>query len=169
MDGSLLGPPGIVRIPSDQDRFESVGRLPDGRQIMGFVTGAFPDDARSNYETEEWRRVKRWVAVLHVFDAAGNHLSSDAQLGGFDTEGKDVSCEKAYVQLDSMLLRHGGEKLEHRDIWVKQFSVTVDGVTHSLLYQQCQPEEGGPTFEWVMLEPRDIMFHPPWDSGEYST
>lgn len=21
----------------------------------------------------------------------------------------------------------------------------------------------------VMLEPSDIMFHPPWDSGEYST
>jgi hypothetical protein len=23
--------------------------------------------------------------------------------------------------------------------------------------------------EWITLEPCDIMFHPPWDSGEYST
>jgi hypothetical protein len=54
---------------------------------------------------------------------------------------------------------------------VRLFSVEMDDVTHGLFYEQSEedPEPGEERGEWVMLEPRDIMFHPPWDSGEYST
>jgi hypothetical protein len=68
-----------------------------------------------------------------------------------------------------MPARLGPGNPELGDIWVRQFAVKIDGITHSLLYESDQLEEGGPVFEYVMLEPRDIMFHPPWDSGEYST
>lgn len=52
------------------------------------------------------------------------------------------------------------------DIWVQPFAVQIDGVAHGLIYEQSEDGKGS---EWVMLEPQDIMFHPPWDSGEYST
>lgn len=40
--------------------------------------------------------------------------------------------------------------------------------THSLLYQAFKGEEYSPVVECVTLEPRDVMFHPLWESGEYS-
>jgi hypothetical protein len=169
VEQSLVGPPQTIRIPQDERRFEYVGRLPEGRQFMAFVTGAFPDGVKLDWDTEEWQKVKRWMAVLHLFDADGNRLSTEVRLGGFDIEGRDVAGDKAWTQLDKMLAGLGPGKPELGEIWVKQFRVSIDGVTHSLLYEQDQPEEDGPVFEYVMLEPRDIMFHPPWDSGEYST
>jgi hypothetical protein len=169
MPGSLVGPPDKLRIPHDGHRFEFVGHLADGRQFMAFVTGAFPDGVKLDWDTDEWRKVKQWTAVLHLFDAEGNHLSSKARLGGFDIEGRGVAGDKAWAELDTMLAGLGPGKPELGDIWVRQFAVQIDGVTHSLLYEEFQPEEDGPVFECVMLDPRDIMFHPPWDSGQYST
>jgi hypothetical protein len=166
---ALVGPPDKLRIPHDEDRFECVGHLADGKQFMAFVTGAFPDGVKLNWDTDEWRKVKRWMAVLHLFDAEGNHLSSETKLGGFDIEGRGFAGDKAWAELDRMLRRLGPGEPKLCDIWLKQFAVSIDGVTHSLLYQTNQPEDDGPIFEYVMLEPRDIMFHPPWDSGEYST
>jgi hypothetical protein len=169
LEESLFGPPDRLRIPQDGGRFEYVGRLPDGRQFMAFVTGAFPDGIKLNWDTDEWRKVKRWMAVLHLFDAEGNRLSTDVRIGGLDIEGRYVAFDKAWADLDEMLSELGPGKPELGDIWVRQFRVSIDGVTHSLLYEQHQPEEGGPLFESMMLDPRAIMFHPPWDSGEYST
>jgi hypothetical protein len=169
MDQALVGPPDRLRIPQDGHRFEYVGRLPDGRQFMGFVTGAFPDGAKLNWDTDEWRKVKRWMAVLHLFSADGSYLNSEVRLGGLDVEGRGIASAKAWEQLDKMLAALGPGDPELCDIWVKQFSVNIDGVTHSLFYHQHQADEDGPIFESVMLDPRDIMFHPPWDSGEYST
>jgi hypothetical protein len=96
-------------------------------------------------------------------------LSSEAKLGGFDIEDRDVAGTKAWAELDKMLAQLKAKSPKLGDIWVKQFAVKIDGVTHSLLYEANQPEDDGPVFESVMLEPHDIMFHPPWDSGEYST
>jgi hypothetical protein len=135
---------------------------------MAFVTGAFREGVKLNWNTDEGRKVKVWIAVLHLFDAGGNHLSAQVRLGGFDSEGWEVAGDKACAELDKMLSGLG-QKLSLGDIWVRQFSVTIDGVEHSLQYHHEQPEEDSPVFESVMLWPRDIMFHPPWDSGEYST
>jgi hypothetical protein len=168
MENSLVGPPDKLRIPHDGHRFEFVGHLPDGRQFMAFVTGAFPDGFKLNLNTDEWQKVKSWSAVLHLFDADGNHMSSEVKLGGYDVEGR-VATDKAWSALGKMLAQLKPGKPELGDIWVRQFAMTVDGVTHSLLYDAFKGEEDGPMIECVMLEPRDIMFHPPWDSGEYST
>jgi hypothetical protein len=136
---------------------------------MAFVTGAFPSGVKLNWDTDEWRKVKSWSAVLHLFDADGNHLSSEARLGGYDVEGRDVAGDQAWSELDTMLARLAPGKPQLCDIWVKQFCTVIDGITHSMHYETFKGEEDGPVFECVMLEPRDIMFHPPWDSGEYST
>src|SRR5262245_40636474 len=103
MEGSLVGPPDKLRIPHDGHRFEYVGRLPDGRQFMAFVTGAFPDGVKLNWDTDEWQKVKSWSAVLHLFDADGNHLNSEVKLGGYDIEGRGIAGHKAWSELDTML------------------------------------------------------------------
>jgi hypothetical protein len=169
VEQSLVEPPDKIRVPHDDHRFEYVGRLADGRQFMAFVTGAFPDGYKMNLDTDEWRKVKSWSAVLHLFDAEGNHFRSEARLGGYDIAGRGVAGDKAWSELDQMLAHLGPGKPELCDIWVRQFSAKIDGVTHSLLYEAFKGEEDGPVVECVMLEPRDIMFHPPWDSGEYLT
>jgi hypothetical protein len=162
-----MAAPDRLRIPLDEHRFECVGHLADGRQFMAFVTGAFPGGVKYPGPGSDWRTKKRWLAVLHLFDAAGNHLSSEARLGGLDIEGRQVAGDKAWTHLDNMLGQLSAVGLELGDIYVKPFSVEIDGVIHGLFYEHRVEEdyEG----EWVMLEPRDIMFHPPWDSGEYST
>jgi hypothetical protein len=169
MERTLVGSPEKLRIPHDDHRFKYVGRLADGRQFMAFVTGAFPDGIKLNWDTDEWRKAKQWLAVLHLFDAEGNRLSSEAKLGGYDIDGYDVAGDKARAELARMLgqVEQGEPRLG--DIWVRQFAVQLDGVTHSLLYEAFKAEDDGPVVECVMLEPRDIMFHPPWDNGEYST
>jgi formate hydrogenlyase regulatory protein HycA len=156
---------------SDYGRFNAVGRLPDGTQFMAFVTGAFPT-GQDYYSGEDWQFKKKWLAVIHRFDAEGNHIGSESQLGGLDIEGRQAAGEKAFGHLEAMFAGLcAGARPEFCDIWVKLFSVEIDGVTHGLFYEQSEdePEEGEERSEWVMLQPRDIMFHPPWDSSEYST
>ena len=167
-----MAAPEKLRIPLDEGRFENVGRLPDATQFMAYVTGAFPTGTPYLARDPDLRNKKRWLAVIHRFDADGNHIGSESRLGGFDIEGRLVAGDKAFAHLQQMYaeLAARGEP-EFCDIRVKLFSVEIDGVTHGLFYEQSEeePEEGKERGEWVMLQPRDIMFHPPWDSGEYST
>jgi hypothetical protein len=169
MDTMLFGKPEKLRIPFDEGRFDCVGRLDDGTQFMAYGTGCFPDGYLLKTDTEEWRDVKRWIAVLHLFDADGNHLRSESRLGGYDFEGWDEACGKANVELRAMLAPLGEKQPELCDIYVRLFSIVVDGVTHGLFYTHHVERDEDYEGEWVMLEPRDIMFHPPWDSCEYST
>jgi hypothetical protein len=169
MPDSLVGPPDKLRIPLDRRRFDYVGHLLDGTQFMAFVTAVFPDDVELDWDTDEWRAVKRWVAVLHLFDAGGNHLSTDVKLGGRDIEGRDVAGDKASAELGKIMASLSHLKPRFGDIYVRMFAVRVDDVTHKLHYEATQPDENGPIVEGVFLDSRDIMFHPPWHSGEYST
>jgi hypothetical protein len=166
-----MAKPYTLRIPLDEYCFENVGFLPDGTQFMAYVTGAFPTGQKYG-SGDDWRYKKKWLAVMHRFDADGNHIGSESRLGGFDIEGRQAAGDKAFAHLREMYaeLAAAGEP-EFCDIWVRLFSVELDGVTHGLFYEQSEeePEPGEGRGEWVMLEPRHIMFHPPWDSGRYST
>jgi hypothetical protein len=168
VDGTLFGPPGKLRIPAEGP-IEYVGRLDDGTQYMTFITGALPDDYASNLYNKDWQRVKTWIGVLHLFDSDGNHESSEARLGGYDIEGWDEACNKAWAAVHTMFAPFRNKHSERCDIYVRPFALVLDGITHGLVYRATQPEENGPVFEGVFLEPRDVMFHPPWDSGEWST
>lgn len=167
MEAKHFGPPDKLRIPAE-DRFDFVGRCGD-TQVLAFTTGAFPDGydwkRYADPHVDEWRRDKMWIAVLHLFDSQGNHTSSQARLGGYDIEGHYVAGEKALFQLTKMLRELG--PLETCDIYVELFSVVLDNVTHGLFYTHFCEE--GFEAEWVMLKPRDIMFHPPRGSGETSS
>jgi formate hydrogenlyase regulatory protein HycA len=168
MGATLFGPPDKLRIPNDEGRFENVGQLPDRTQFMAYVTGAFPGGVKYPDPTSDWRTKKRWLAVIHRFDAQGNHIGSESKLGGYDIEGRDVAGQKAWNELEEMYTALTGyQEPKFCDIWVKPFSVEIDGVIHGLFYEHWK--DGDFEHECVMLEPRDIMFHPPWDSGAYST
>ena len=170
-----MAKPDKLRIPYEDfkyARFDCVGRLPDGTQFMGYVTGAWPT-GRAFDTSEGWRHRKTWIAVVHQFDADGNHIRSQSRLGGPDIQGRKVACDKAQAHRNEMLAElfaeHGPP--EYCDIWVRMFSVEVDGVTHKLFFGQWEeePEPGEERLEWVRLESNDIEFHPPWNSGDYST
>jgi len=169
MDKTLFGKPEKLRIPLDDGRFDCVGCLGDGTQFMAFGTGCFPDGYRLKSDNEDWRKIKRWIAVLHLFDSDGNHLRSGSKLGGYDIEGWHEACGKVDVELRKMLVPLREKQPKLCNIYVRLFSVVLDGVTHGLFYTHHVAPEEDYEGEWVMLEPRDIMFHPPWDSGEYST
>ncbi len=167
-----------LRIPYEDDeygRFNLVGRYSGGDQFMAFVTGAFPADWWSGsrppeYLRTRWADHKRWYAVLHRFDADGNHLGTEVRCGGTTAAGESQAIERADEELAVLLTSLG--PLEPQDIWVKPFGVEIDGYPFGLVYECVNaedPEDPSATNEYVMLQPNDVMFHPPWESGEYST
>ena len=163
-----MAKPDKIRIPfvnDEESRFYYVGHYDGNNQFMAFVTGAFPDENKFPGPNDNWQSIKRWVAVIHCFDADGNHLESDIRLGGYQIE-RDQAAEKAWEELGNILKKLSTQKPKPGDIYVKPFSVKVDGVTYGLIYEQDEEDEES---EYGMLEPNDIMFHQPWDSGEYST
>jgi formate hydrogenlyase regulatory protein HycA len=165
--GKRYGPPTRLRIRRDEGRFVNVGRLADGTQFLAYVCGAFPTGYRV---ADDWQTKKRWQAVVHRFDAGGRHLHTEVRLGGVEADPE--AAAKAFRHLNAIYddLAAGGEP-DFCDIWVKLFSVDIDGNTYGLFYEQSEeePGEGEGRGEWVILEPWDIMFHPPWNSGGYST
>jgi hypothetical protein len=162
--------PDLLRIPCETGeyaRFDLVGRDENGQQFVAFVTGALPVDEIAERLPEPlrryWRSEKRWYAVLHRFDADGNHLGTDARSGGAD--GESDATNRAEQELDALLAALG--PWQSGDIWVRLFEVERDGCLFGLVYERSDEED--PELEYVLLEPNDIMFHPPWDSGDYST
>lgn len=156
-------------------RFNLVGRYGGGNQFMAFVTGAFPRDWWSGshspqYLRNQWAGHKRWYAVLHRFGPAGEHLDTEAHSGGTTASGEVEAIDRADRELTFML--ESVKPYDLRDIRVKPFGVEVDGYFFGLVYtneNMGDPDNPEAMNEYVMLEPNDIMFHPPWDSGEYST
>jgi formate hydrogenlyase regulatory protein HycA len=156
-------------------RFNLIGRYAGNNQFMAFVTGAFPADWWSGdrppeYLRNRWAEHKRWYAVLHRFGPDGTHLGTEVWNGGTTADGQGEAIERAGKKLNELLESLGPR--EPCDIRVKPFGVDVDGYLFGLVYQLNNyedPANPDGTHECVMLEPNDIMFHPPWDSGDYST
>ena len=138
---------------------------------MAYVTGAFPTRMKY-YSGGDWQARKKWVAVVHQFDPAGNHIRTDTRLGGVDLIGQQAAGDKAFAHLQDLYDEFTVDgQPDFCDIWIRLFSIEIEDVTYGLFYEQSEdePENGEERSDWVILEPRDIMFHPPWDSGEYST
>lgn len=135
-----------------------VGKYGRGRQFMAFVTATLPSPI-----APDWKRHKRWHAVLHTFDAQGNHLDTEAWFAGVTADGEEKVIERAQQKRIEMLAELGRYKL--CDISVKLFSITIDGFLFGLV-DSSESEEGFE--ERVTLWPNDLLFTPPWD-GSYSS
>jgi formate hydrogenlyase regulatory protein HycA len=152
-----------------------VGQYGSGNQFMPFVTWAFQRDWWSGnrppeYLRERWAEHKRWYAVLHRFDPGGEHLGTEARARGTTAKGEGEAIARAHRELAVMLA--SVTPFHSCDIRVRPFGVEIDGYFFGLVYQCVDaedPDDPSARHECVMLEPSDIMFHPPWDSGEYST
>ena len=147
-----------------------VGRYGGGNQFMGYVTYADPKFYHTEEVTPDGQLLLRahinCFAVLHRFDASDRHLGTEVER----VEGTPDSGQADWAKLDEMIARLG--KMQFCDIRVKPFRVEFDKVVHGLIYECVDAEDlddPSATDEHVMLEPNDIMFHPPWDSGAYST
>ena len=141
-----------IRIPCEPDwgRFPFCGQLDDDTLFMAFVTGECADG-------EE----RRWVAVLHQFDADGNHMHSESRIGGYDGIGIDVAGERADAELAQMVAPIRPKVKQVEDVFIRPFEVILNGVTHGLFYDDI--------YEAAIFHPRDVWFYFPWDTGEYDT
>jgi len=152
----------IINEPYPGDRFYYVGADRDGNQFMAFVTGAFPGNTFPKTNAD-WRDLKRWYAVLHRFDQAGNHIQTESLCAGTSAEDDSAVAERAFSKLDAMLGALRSPRLQ--PIRVKLFRHSNGEYVFGLFYEQ-DPDE--PAEGWVMLQPNDVMFHEPWN-GEYSS
>jgi hypothetical protein len=170
------GPPARVRIARGEGRFPNVGRLADGTQFVAYAVTAYPTDYK--FRESDWMEVKRVQAVAHYFDPDGRHLRTDVRVGG--VEADDGADRKAFGHLnaihDELVAVCGGADPEYGDIWVQLFSADVDGIRYALRYERHEHEDpaeaeeaGRPGYESVVFDPRDIVFHPPWNDGIYDT
>jgi hypothetical protein len=142
--------PEKVRIPREDDgRFPFAGRLNDGRLFVAFATGAFSDLG------------KRWIAVAHLFDTDGSHLRSESRLGGYDKEGQELAWERADAELGKLMAPLLEQAPSLGDVYIKPFSVVLDGVMHGLVYD--------PRYKAAIFHPQDVWFYFPWDTGSYDT
>jgi hypothetical protein len=131
-----------VRIPYEPDD----GRFP----LCGQLTGE-----RANGEE------RRWVAILHLFDADGGHLRSEERIGGYDSIGIDVAGERAGAELAQLLTPILPRVKQVGDVFIRQFEVVLNGVVHVLAY------DAG--YEAAVFHPRDVWFYFPWDTRDYDT
>jgi hypothetical protein len=142
-----------VRIPCESDfgRFPFCGQLDDDTLFMAFVTGERAED-----------QDRRWVAVLHQFDADGNHLRSESRIGGHDSIGIDVAGERADAELSRLVGPILPRVRQLGDVFIRPFEITLNGVLHGLVFDDTGTAAG-------VFHPRDIVFYFPWDTGNYDT
>ncbi|MFC4068455.1 hypothetical protein [Actinoplanes subglobosus] len=98
--------------------------------------------------------VRQWFAVLHRFDADGNHAGSDVVGCGPDPE-------LARRRLTDLVAALG--PVRRQDIAVRLFAVRRDGTIFGLVSDVYDDGE-----EYVDLLPTGIRFDEPWD-GLYSS
>jgi hypothetical protein len=156
--------PEKVLIPHDDYRFECVGRFPHGRQFMAFQTGAFPGQHR--VAPKNWQDVKKLIVVIHIFDAKGSHLTTDAHLIGYAREEPQIDAKMDAMYAD--LLRE--YKIEDNylcDIWISSFHTVIDDIYYEFVYEQAA--DGDEIREQMALWPNDVVFYPPWNDGNYDT
>jgi formate hydrogenlyase regulatory protein HycA len=146
----------IAYEPNFYTRF--IGKYGRGRQFMAFVVATLPSPPPT-----DWERHKRWYAVLHTFDAKGNHLATDAWFAGLTADGEKEVTERAQQKRMEMLAGLGPYRL--CNVKVKVFSVEIEGHLFGLV-DSSEPEEGFE--ERVSLLPNDFLFTAPWN-GSYST
>lgn len=156
--------PDKIRICYVGDRGHQ-GRLSDGRLFIAYTTGAAPEGQAG---------MDRVLAVLHLFDADGNHLETESRLGGYcreqDTflEDQQRAGRAAEAALDQLLAELTSLQPESCPVDIRPFGLLLDGVEYGFFYQPDDDENG--MSEVVIHMPRDHWYFPwSWDTGEYDT
>jgi formate hydrogenlyase regulatory protein HycA len=117
--------------------------------VAGFASGKTP-----------WEGRKRWYAVLHTFDARGNHLATEARFAGTTADGESEAIERARGMGEELLATLGEYRL--CNVRIKLFCVQIDGIRFGLVDTSYDRKRS------ITLYPNDLYFTPPWN-GLYST
>ena len=130
-----------------------LGEVNDGRLFWGYETFAFTKPY-SEIQSEDWKKFRTDYAVLHIFDKKGNYLESKYSSGNLTNSTGDTSNK-----LEELMAGLGF--IQYRDIAIKLFQTTINGIVFGLIPDQ--------KTESIILEPSStISFQEPWD-GEYYT
>lgn len=129
-----------------------LGELKDGRLFFGYETFVFPN----GYSGENWQNNRLEYAVVYLFDRNGNHMDTLHKRAGKTSELEQGQVEQILRDLLAPL-----GPLNFRNIELKPFSTTIDGIEFGLI-----PNDETQSIE---LQPSStIAFFEPWD-GEYYT
>src|SRR5262249_16903932 len=129
---AVMKPPEKIRVCYEEPDYGHQGRLSDGRLFIAFATGTAP-------KGQHW--VDRVIAVLHVFDADGNHLSTTSRLGGYCRDhvtyraDRDRASEAASTALDDLLAELAPLRPERCPVDVRLFELLIDGVEYGFFYR----------------------------------
>lgn len=154
--------PDLIPIAREENYVtHNIGHYAAGRSFMGFVVATLPSPM-----PDDWQRHKRWYAVLHTFDEAGEHAGSDWWFAGTTEDGEPDVTARAQARLQEMLDQLPNKRFE--DIEIALFETECDGQPFGLMDATFEDEETGEVFVRAELVPNDIVFFPPWD-GTYDT
>lgn len=151
--------PEVIPIAYEPDyRTDTIGTY-EGGQFFASVIGGH---RQADWDARRHDNI-RWYAVLHLFDRAGNHQSSDIRL----IRAAEFCDEDAAEELLLTLLNTlpGGQ---FGDIAIKPFKVEFDGVIFGLIDESGDRAGDGGHTDWAELYPDRLGFAEPWD-GTYDT
>lgn len=153
--------PEVIPIRHEPDyRTSTIGRW-QGGQFFASVTAAFPE----GWSGDDWQSQKRWYAVLHQFDGAGQHLDSRIQFTGATADG-----EKRAIAAARQLLAEWLDALperQYQDIAIAPFAVRFEGALFGLVVEEDEEDEEEDGV-WAEFYPDGLGFNAPW-SGQYDT
>lgn len=130
-----------------------LGRAAGGKLFWGYETFAFTKPY-AEIQGDNWQKFRKEFAVLHTFDQDGNHLQTK-HWSSEDSFNPALTSSKLEELVSEL------EDVEYKDIYVKLFQTTIDGIVFGLV-----PDVENETIE---LQPSStIAFSEPWD-GEYYT
>lgn len=155
-----LAIPEPVPIAREEGHTNRIGTC-DGGQFMGFVVATLPSPAPEN-----WQAAKTWYAVLHRFDAEGEHTGTQAEAFGTTADGEDEVIERASARVDEWIAALAN--VEFGDVAVNLFEVEVDGSEFGLVDTTWEADDDEELFVQATLVPNDLVFQEPWD-GTYDT
>lgn len=130
-----------------------LGQTNDRRLFWGYETFAFTKPY-AEIRGDDWQKFRKEYAVLHTFSENGNYAETKywSNANSFNPALTSSKLQELVVELGDV---------EYKDIQVKLFQTTIDGIVFGLV-----PDEESETIE---LQPSStIAFHEPWD-GEYDT
>jgi hypothetical protein len=161
-------------LPSEHDDapslFEYNGHLPDGTQLLAYLC---PDPAGYLPADESGKIGYRCFGVVHEFDADGHHRLVRTRVISGRSAGVTESADPGEAMFREMVAPYLAAGWRPGNIWVRPFLVDIDGWPHGFVFRAYgEGLEGGgeeEPEEDVYFMPFNFPFHPPYDSGSYST
>ncbi|RTL37018.1 MAG: hypothetical protein EKK48_25150 [Candidatus Melainabacteria bacterium] len=105
-----------------------IGKYAHGNQFWAQVVATFRNPIAAQLGADavnDWRSRKCWYAILHKFDAQGNHLGTDYRFTGTTADDEAVAFEEAIRHMNRSISALG--RVKFGDIAIRLFKIEIDG------------------------------------------